>query len=202
MSMTRGLLLALLASALSPGLAVVQAGEIPDAPPRVLRSSWEVEYHYPVRRERQIHTVFINALLGGELAKSIHLSGYAGLTATAASGYILRWNDRFQEVRYDTSLAGLGVMVLLRCQPVQVGRVRLGIDAAGGLIAYTARFPPGGDWYNFAWKIGPVLSVALHEDLALFTGLRWMHLSNGQGLGPQNPAYEAVGATAGLQLNW
>ncbi|MCU7937059.1 MAG: acyloxyacyl hydrolase [Candidatus Thiodiazotropha sp. (ex Dulcina madagascariensis)] len=43
------------------------------------------------------------------------------------------------------------------------------------------------------WRGGPVVRYAIRNDLEIALGYRWMHLSNGQGAGSQNPSYDAQG---------
>ncbi|MCP4136955.1 MAG: hypothetical protein GY754_38665 [bacterium] len=42
------------------------------------------EYYYPVDDDRNIQTIFMNALFGKEFINELHYSLYAGLTATYA----------------------------------------------------------------------------------------------------------------------
>ena len=65
-------------------------------------------------------------------------------------------------------------------------------------MVYSDRFPPGGDYYNFTWRMGGSLHIRLTDTVTLTAGARWMHVSNGQGLGRHNPAYESVGFPLGL----
>lgn len=196
------LLGALGAVALYPSEAAAQDHDVPRPRPPALRYLYEGEYYYPRQRERQIHTLFVNALVGVELVESIHLSVHGGPTTTFASGYILQWNARFEDVRYDTTVAGIGGILMLRCDPLRVGRFGLGVDAGGGIILYSAQFPPGGDWYNLFWKIGLTASVTLTDRMALYAGVRGMHVSNGQGIGQHNPAYEGYGLAVGVEMRW
>src|SRR5690606_20627380 len=67
-------------------------------------------------------------------------------------------------------------------------------------VFYRPDFPPGGDFYNLAWQLGGAVAVRITERLRLGFGVRWMHVSNGQGLGAQNPSYEGVGFP--VSLDW
>lgn len=159
-----------------------------------------VEYYYPTHTSRQIHSAFLNAAAGAELARVVHLSALGGLTFTFADGDIVQWNESFQDVRYRAMAAGLGPMFLLRVAPLQFGRVSLGAEMVGAIVLYSTRFPPGGDIYNFTWRFGAAAGYRVSERWRLSVGARWMHVSNGQGLGAQNPSYEAIGFPIALTL--
>jgi opacity protein-like surface antigen len=158
------------------------------------------EYYYPTHSSRRVHSAFLNAAIGAEVVRPLRLYALAGLTFTFADGDIVQWNDSFEDVRYRARAAGLGPMFLLRAMPVQLGRLSIGAEMVGAILLYSSRFPPGGDIYNFTWRFGGAVGYQLTERLQLTVGMRWMHVSNGQGLGPQNPSYEAIGFPIALSL--
>ena len=162
-----------------------------------LRVDVDVEYYLPIGEDRQIHSVFVNGLFGVEVIPGILILA-GGVTVTGAWGSIVQWNDDFEDVRSDTLVGGVGPLFLIRCEPFHVGRFGLALDVAGAIVLYTRRFPPGGDIYNFTWRLGGALEVRATESLTVTAGVRWMHVSNGQGLGPQNPSYEGVGFPVGF----
>ncbi len=157
--------------------------------------TWEsgVEYLWPVERERQIQTVSFNTFIGKEFFKKIHLSPYGGITATYAWGSIIQTDDTFQEVEYDNAAFGAGPVFMLRFEPLVYRGFSLGADASGGIIFYTSDFPAGGDFYNFMWRIGPTAAWRFNNKYSINAGFRWMHVSNGQGIGRHNPYYPARG---------
>ena len=78
------------------------------------------------------------------------------------------------------------------------GPVRPYLRASGGLLLFLrGPFLPGGDVYDFVLQLGAGLEVPLGERLALFGDLHVVHLSNGQGLGPGNPAFTGEGGLIG-----
>ncbi len=158
------------------------------------------EYYYPIHAPRRIHSAFLNAAIGAEVIRPVHFCAMGGLTFTFADGNIVQWNDSFQDVRYPTVAAGLGPMFLLRVRLATLDRVSLAAEMVGAIVLYSGRFPPGGDIYNFAWRFGAAAGYRLADRLELSVGVRWMHVSNGQGLGPQNPSYEAIGFPIALSL--
>jgi len=72
------------------------------------------------------------------------------------------------------------------------------LDVCGAFILYDEEFPAGGEHYNFMWRAGPTLSYSFGHAYGIGVSYRWMHVSNGQGLTPNNPSYEAKGI--GIQL--
>jgi len=67
------------------------------------------------------------------------------------------------------------------------------LDAGVNFILYNQDFPAGGDRYNFMWRAGPVVKYRFGNSRDIGLGWLWMHVSNGQGSGAQNPAYDAQG---------
>jgi hypothetical protein len=166
----------------------------------VVPASVEVgaEVYWPIHASRQIRTSAIDAYVEREVVELLHVTLGLGLTAMHPYGEITQLGDHFEPLRFTTSVIGAGPVVLVRCEPLAFGPVRLGVDGLGALLLYSEHFPPGGDIYNFAWRGGPSMRIFLSHRIALTASVRWMHVSNGQGLGPQNPSYEAVGASLAL----
>lgn len=156
---------------------------------------WEsgVEYLWPVERERQIQTVSFNAFIGKEFFRKIHLSPYGGITATYAWGNIIQMNDTFQEMEYDNAAFGIGPVFMMRFELLVYRGFTLGADASGAVVFYSSDFPAGGDFYNFMWRIGPTAAWRFNSKYSINAGYRWMHVSNGQGIGQHNPYYPAQG---------
>lgn len=68
------------------------------------------------------------------------------------------------------------------------------------VLIYDRPFPAGGDHYNGMFQIGPSFSFTPARGHTLTLGYRWMHVSNGQGLGAHNPAYEGKGVVLRYQM--
>jgi hypothetical protein len=126
------------------------------------------------------------------------LTFLGGVRITDAHGYILQLNEHFDTVRYDTAAFGAGPMFMVRWEPIRARVASVSLDAVGGVVLYDARFPAGGDIYDFTFRFGGAVAVTMTPRTAIGAGVRWMHLSNGQGLGPQNPSYEGVGFHLGV----
>ena len=70
--------------------------------------------------------------------------------------------------------------------------------SAGFLLFLRGPFLPGGDFYDFILGIGAGLEIPLGPRLSVIGDLHATHLSNGQGLGPFNPAFGGYGGTIGF----
>lgn len=156
-----------------------------------------LEYYYPYHWNRQIKTINLNGFIGKEFIKDIGLSIFAGATITHAWGNIIAVNEFHKEEKFKTSAMGIGPVVLFRVQPLTIGKVSFSVDALGGIILYNKSFPPGGDTYNFMFRLGGTITFNFNDCYRFNVGLRRMHISNGQGVGSFNPFYEG----AGLSLN-
>jgi hypothetical protein len=164
------------------------------SPARLVEVAIDVEFYAPTHGHRSIETGFFNVLVGVEVVRVLHLLVAGGLTSTSAWGTIIRPDAHHQDTTYPTAAVGIGPAFLLRCSPLQVGRFALGADVFGAVVIYDVRLPPGGDVYNYTWRLGGAISIHVDASLDIVAGVRWMHVSNGQGLGPQNPSYEGAGA--------
>lgn len=96
--------------------------------------------------------------------------------------------------------AGLGGELGLRVSPLH-GPVRPFLRASMGLALFGRERPflPGADVYEgvLTWSVGLELDLG---PTALAVDAHYIHLSNGQGLGPHNPAFDGFGASLGLSL--
>ena len=93
---------------------------------------------------------------------------------------------------------GAGGELAMRLIPFPYGLVRPYLRASGGLLLFLrGPFLPGGDSYDFILQLGAGLEVPLGQRLSVFGDLHAVHLSNGQGLGPSNPAFTGEGALLG-----
>jgi lipid A 3-O-deacylase len=157
-----------------------------------------LEYYSPSHWNRQIKTININGLVGKEFIPVIGLQIFAGVTITHAWGNTIMVNEFLKEEQYETSAMGIGPISLLRLQPLAVGNFSVSIDALGGIILYNKSFPPRGDIYNFMFRLGGTITFYIGNNLSFNLGLRRMHISNGQGVGPFNPFYEGEGLSLNL----
>jgi hypothetical protein len=97
-----------------------------------------------------------------------------------------------------TANGGAGGELGARLVPFPRRPVRPYLRVSGGLLLFLrGPFLPGGDVYDFVLQLGAGLEVPLGERLLVFGDLHVVHLSNGQGLGPFNPAFTGEGGLIG-----
>lgn len=122
-----------------------------------------------------------------------------GLTATYARGTIIDWYSYTPPFIYHkTSAFGAGPVIHIQKEVFIKGRFSIEADASGGLILYNKRFPFGGDVYNFMFRGGGLLVYRMNDKFSIQAGYKWMHVSNGKGLGAFNPTYEGTGISVTL----
>lgn len=87
----------------------------------------------------------------------------------------------------------------LRLTPFSSSVVRPFASWSVGLLFFPQRpFLPRGDIYEFILSFGLGAEVSLGERVTLGAQLQYAHLSNGQGLGPHNPAFDGPGGAVTL----
>lgn len=157
-----------------------------------------LEYLTPVYGHRSIQTISANVFLGGEYFKKTPLTIYCGLTVTYAWGTIIQYNDNFIDETYKNQALGLGPVFLIRFEPIAYKGFSLAPEFSGGFILYSNKFPYGGEIYNFMWRVGGSICYRINTEYSVTVNSRWMHVSNGKGLVPQNPSYEGWGLGIGF----
>ncbi|WP_339810999.1 hypothetical protein [uncultured Imperialibacter sp.] len=152
-----------------------------------------IEYLTPTHNNRSIQTVTANLFVGREFFEKIRFSVYGGVTTTYAWGTIVQWDDNFNNITYHNNAAGIGPAFQVRFEPFVYNRFSFSPDFGGGLIFYSSKFPHGGDIYNFMWRMGGAIHYRVNSTYGVNLTSKWLHVSNGQGLGAHNPSYEAWG---------
>ena len=74
-------------------------------------------------------------------------------------------------------------------------------EAAFGVVVTRTRFPVGGTRVNFTPQLGLGASFRVHERASVIGGIRRLHISNGKGLVPENPAFDGLGGYFGVVLS-
>jgi hypothetical protein len=93
---------------------------------------------------------------------------------------------------------GAGGELSARVIPFPGWRLRPYLRGSTGMLLFLRQpFLPGGDVYEFILQLGAGLEVTVNDRLSLFAELHATHLSNGQGLGPFNPAFTGEGGLVG-----
>ena len=162
------------------------------------------DYLSPTRFSNKITTVSTHFFFWKKRFKkiSVHIKG--GITCTYAWGYSRQWykvaDSVWQAFDYETSAFGAGPVLQIEHVVITTGRFSLLAEASAGCILYNTRFPYGGDVYNFMLRTGPSLRYRINASYSVTAGYRWMHVSNGQGIGNHNPYYEAQGLNIGIAI--
>ncbi|MES1164589.1 MAG: hypothetical protein ABUR63_02425 [Verrucomicrobiota bacterium] len=101
-----------------------------------------------------------------------------------------------------TAQGGAGGELAIRLIPFPAWAVRpYARLSAGFLLFLGGPLLPGGDFYDFILGAGAGLEVPLGARLTLFGDLAVTHLSNGQGIGSYNPAYDGWGGLVGVNFS-
>lgn len=157
-----------------------------------------IEYLTPSHNHRNIQTTSLNLWGGAEFFRKTPLTVCGGITATYAWGTIKQWDDNFQDITYKNQAFGIGPSFLLRFEPFVYKGFSIAPEVSLGMIFYTQRFPYGGDIYNFMSRLGGSVNYRINKKYAVNLNGKWMHISNGQGMGEQNPSYEGWGFGVGF----
>lgn len=95
--------------------------------------------------------------------------------------------------------AGGGGELGMVLSPFPAWPVRPFLAWSVGLLLFPRRpFLPGGDAYEGILSFGGGVEVSLSSRVTLRAQAQYAHLSNGQGLGPHNPAFDGVGGALGV----
>lgn len=177
---------------------------IPGQPERFLEVG--VDRLAPTKDDRPLDTLNLQAFLFEKRYAPLRLQLRVGATVTRVTGHIVQLEGSFEEgtlreVRLDSPAWGLGPVAEARFDVWHAGPLELAIDVSTGVMLYDRSFPAGGEHYNGMFQAGPTVRYALGNDYDLSIGYRWMHVSNGRGLGPRNPAYEAKGFALRISRN-
>jgi lipid A 3-O-deacylase len=162
------------------------------------KPEFEWEYLVPTSvSRRDIDTISLNIL--EESRSTAHVAIYKGITFTRAWGNMTRFG-----VTSDCGAFGIGPTYLMRIRVKKWDTATFFWDMSGALIFYNKDFPNNGDFYNFMWRIGPILRCQIGEHTLLNIGYKLMHVSNGQLYWPEltgtphNPAYNAKGLSLAI----
>lgn len=166
-------------------------------PPQPTRAI-EWQHVRPTATDRDLTLDNLSVFVAEKTLLEDRLALQLGLTATRARGQITQLEGRFEDgtlrsERLDSPAWGLGPTVGARLRLADRGGLRLGFDVSGSLMFYDRDFPSGGSRVNGMLQAGPSLSLALGQGRQLTAGLRWTHISNGQGLGAHNPSFDGRG---------
>ena len=121
--------------------------------------------------------------------------GATGLVTIPRGERIVDDNRSLSANTVGVSLAGS-----LRLELLNLNHHTFYVDTQQGMIFTVDSFPPGGTVWNFMVKYGIGYTVHLSNKKYLSFGWRWMHISNGTGFVPTNPAYDGNGIYLGFKF--
>lgn len=151
----------------------------------------ELEWDHltPYGNTRDLDTVSLHIL--NKISETENKSLYRGITITRPRGDIILENQK-----QNSSAVGTGPVYMLRYEKNYSSKLSAALDISGGFIVYNKRFPAGGEYYNFMWRIGPRLIYKTGKNSSVNIGYMLMHVSNG--LRTNNPSYDAHGVSLGF----
>jgi hypothetical protein len=164
-----------------------------------------VDRMVPTSADRQLRTTSAHLYLREKDHAPLRLGLQLGVTGTRVRGTITQLEGSWEggdlrSTTYDSPAWGFGPSVAGRITLLGAGSVRLSADVSASILLYDRRFPAGGERYNGMFQAGPTAAFDLGAGQSLQIGYRWMHVSNGRGPGPDNPAYEGRGVS--LRYRW
>jgi hypothetical protein len=164
-------------------------------------NTWEVdtEVYAPIRADRQLVAVHQSVLFNRLFPAALDYTVGYGLLAVGMMGSMIDLYDGHDITYPGVWTAGIGPQFLFRGESLRLGELRADLNLAGAIILHGPVLPPRGSWYDFVWKVG--LGFTLPGDPGRWHfGVRWYHMSNGQGAGPQNPSCEGLGLVLGIEI--
>jgi len=123
----------------------------------------------------------------------------ASASLVQANGTVIL-DDGPDAVALDSDTTGASLALSWRVHGFENARTAMWFDLSGGVLWTADDFPTGGSDLNGIFRSGIGFSHRMNEALSLVGGLRYGHVSNGSGLGAQNPAYDALTGYLGVRV--
>jgi hypothetical protein len=160
--------------------------------------AYEVQQIQPTKPDRQLTLTNASWYFAKTAVVDERLDIRLGATATRARGSITQLQGRYEEGTLRSEVLespawGLGPTASASLKLVDFDTTRVNLDASGSVMLYDRRFPAGGSRYNGMLQVGPSVTAQLRPGRSLSGGVRWTHISNGQGLGAHNPSFDGRG---------
>ncbi len=157
-----------------------------------------LEFLSPVDHARNIDTYIFDVFYPVAEISTINLRVSAVASFSYATGDITQIEGEYSEgtmhdVNYKNSAFALGPGVQLDWRALEGEKLFFHLEAICNLFIYNDKFPAGGKYYNFMWRIGPSIYYKLDNSSEVGIGYHWSHASNGTGVRPENPSYDAEG---------
>ena len=113
---------------------------------------------------------------------------------------IIRGERIVDLVGQNANTLGGGISGGMRWEIINFSHHNFYIETYQGMIFTFDDFPPGGTSWNFMVRYGLGYNIHLSNKRYLYFGWRWIHISNGKGLIPENPAYDGNGLFIGFKF--
>lgn len=158
-------------------------------------SAFEAQTFRPSKAERQLDLSVLDWQLRQKRLWDDRLRLGLGVTLMHASGHITQLtgsldDGTLREVRLASPGWGLGPSLSGSWRTPLTQTMVASLDVKAALLLHERDFPAGGKRYNGLIEGGPSLHWRLDGGSEISLGARWLHLSNGQGLGAHNPSYD------------
>jgi lipid A 3-O-deacylase len=164
------------------------------------RNAFELQSFAPTKSERPLDLVNASWYFSRRTLFDERLELSLGATVSRATGNIVQTSGKIEDGTFraqtlESAAWGIGPTVAASTVLARGSTASLSLDAAGSLMVYDRSFPAGGSRYNGMVQIGPTLAWQGSRAGEWRVGVRWVHVSNGQGLGAHNPSYDGKGVS-------
>ncbi|MCE7991304.1 MAG: hypothetical protein HEP71_04960 [Roseivirga sp.] len=152
-----------------------------------------LEHYLSEENDKPISITQLNTEVSGYILDKLSIGGSLSLSIPRGNRYII-----FEE--FESNTIGLGVTGFARYELLNFHHHNFYLETGYGMLFTAAPFPYGGTHWNFTVRYGMGYNVRLNSGQYLLFGWRWMHISNGTGFVPTNPAYDGNGIYVGFKF--
>ena len=140
---------------------------------------------------------------GEDLQNTENRFGLGGLSfsyfATDDFSVEIEFNGLYFDQESVDDAAGFNFNLLLRWHILARDDWSLYVDLGAGVMETSEPVPAGGSSFNFTPQLGGGISYEISDNVRLFTGMRWHHISNSRTF-DFNPAQDSFYVYAGLSF--
>lgn len=152
-----------------------------------------LEHYQSEENDKPISITQLNTEVSHYAFNRLSIGAGLSLSIPRGSRYII-----FEE--FESNTAGLGITGFGRYELINFQHHNFYLEAGYGMLFTADPFPYGGTHWNFTVRYGLGYNVRLNSGQYLLFGWRWMHISNGTGFVPTNPAYDGNGIYLGFKF--
>lgn len=153
-----------------------------------------LEHYSSEDNDKPISITQINTEVSYYLLHRLSVGGNLHFSIPRGSRYI-------NFIEHNANTFGAGFAGSLRWEAINFSHHNFYLETSYGVLYTLEEFPPGGTNWNFSSRYGLGYNIHLSKNRYLFFGWRWMHISNGTGLVPGNPAYDGNGLYLGFKFS-